>query len=186
MKKNSLFVAHLRPQKQEIRIYFGLAAIYYMPCRAEQSRAIPRYCIVVVSNALNNTQTFAWPNKKTIRNETDFFLFKRERRWNQNCNKKVSGKRHSLAHSIAFFFQICVWIFRCTIATILSEHFPILKIALAWILKQNTTQNKRTHVISQQFHSSESVDSILLHKKRLRHQVPFANACYQLYAKCVE
>lgn len=23
--------------------------------------------------------------------------------WNQNCNKKVSGKRHSLAHSIAFF-----------------------------------------------------------------------------------
>lgn len=180
--KNGWFVALLRPQKQEIRIYFGLAAIYYMPSQAKPYQDIAlssfrtrwiirRLLLGQIKRRFVARQIFSFSNEKE--DETKIAI------------KKYPAKdTHSPIQLL--FFQICVWIFRCTIAMILSEHFPILEIALAWILKQNTTQNKRTHVISQQFHSSESVDSILLHEKRLRHQVPFANACYQLYAKCVE
>lgn len=65
-----------------------------------------------------------------------FFFSNKNEDENQNRNKKVSGESHSLARSLSFIFQICGWIFRCPIATILSEHFPISKIELAWILKQ--------------------------------------------------
>lgn len=133
--------------------WFSGNLLHAMPCHAKpyHNIALPSFW----------TQTFAWPNKKTIRcdivrNETVFYILNKKREDEAKiATKKYPAKdTHSLAHLFSFFFKfVCVWIIFCccTIATILSEHILILKNRIGMNIEAKPQRKTRKSMSFPQF-----------------------------------
>lgn len=157
-RRKKLFIrrAHLRPQKQEIRIYFGLAAIYYMPYHNIVLSFWTRWIIIhtFADVVCITRKIFSFSNKRRKKDET------------KNRNKKSIRRK-----TLTCFSSVSVFGFCCTIAAFYASTSLFQNLNRHEYWNKNTIQNKKIHVVFfATFYSSIfTVEChIMLHKRKTR------------------